>query len=430
LSALRRNLTAALLVGFTLLSSALFARARSTADPVFSQIEAVVQSLSDITGLSEKHSVPYGRMDKRHLRQFLAKRIKKTIRPEEIKADELTLKMFGFVPQDYDLGKSTTKLLIEQAAAFYDYDAKRLFLVEESPISTQITTLAHELSHALADQHFNLEKFLDDKPTSDDENLAHSAVVEGQACWLMLAYNLKQSGRPAEPTAEMLRGVIDSDEAPTDDYPELSEAPLYIKESLLFPYTHGTAFFQAVHKRLDKKAFAAVFQDPPAASSQILHPERYFAHELPTHPALPQVNGLSQDGEISDGTVGEFDHLLLIRQYIGRSAAAELTPHLRGGQFKIDTGAKSQQPVLRYASEWDSPDAAGRFFKLYLRILTGKWDHSKIVQSGATTMAGTGDSGLFVTRLNGTTVTSVEGLTDSAEWMRLRQDENPAPTVH
>ncbi len=76
-------------------------------------------------------------MSKRQLRQFLTKRIKKTLKPEEIYADELALKMFGLVPQDFDLRKSTIDLLTEQAAAFYDYDEKKLFLLEDSSFAAE-----------------------------------------------------------------------------------------------------------------------------------------------------------------------------------------------------------------------------------------------------------------------------------------------------
>src|SRR5581483_7180504 len=170
----RRTLTAVL----ALVASALvFARAKTNANPAFEQIDSIVKTLSQISGLSEKHPVPYGRMNKKQLRQFLTKRIKKTLKPEEIYADELALKMFGLVPQDYDLRKSTIDLLTEQAAAFYDYDEKKLFLLGDSSFTSETTTLAHELSHALADQHFNLDKFMDEMPANDDENLAHTAVV-------------------------------------------------------------------------------------------------------------------------------------------------------------------------------------------------------------------------------------------------------------
>src|SRR5690348_10910374 len=172
-----------LLLSLCALTLLIAGRQKVSSDPAFSQINAIVQSLSGISGLSEEHPVPYGRMSKRQLRQFLTKRIKKTLKPEEIRGDELTLKLFGLVPQDFDLKKSTIELLTEQAAAFYDYDEKKLFLLADSPLESEATTLAHELSHALADQHFDLQRFMEDIPSNDDENLAHTAVVEGEASW-------------------------------------------------------------------------------------------------------------------------------------------------------------------------------------------------------------------------------------------------------
>jgi hypothetical protein len=251
------------------------------------------------------------------LHQFLTKRIKKTLKPDEIRADELSLKMFGLVPPEFDLKKSTIDLLTEQAAAFYDYDEKKLFLLSDSSIEAETTTLAHELSHALADQHFNLENFMEETPSNDDENLAHTAVVEGQASWLMIAYELKRGGQPPVPTEEMLKSVADSGETSMADYPVLKGSPLYIQQSLLFPYSEGTRFFNAVYRKLGKAAFAEVFTHPPVSSAQIIHPEKYFAHEKPSEPALPK---LAPEGkEVTDGSMGEFDHQMLLQQYLGEA---------------------------------------------------------------------------------------------------------------
>ncbi|MBV8072362.1 MAG: hypothetical protein JO270_20840, partial [Acidobacteriaceae bacterium] len=93
----RRTLIAALALT---VSALLFARPHASKNPVFDHINGIVQTLSEITGLSEKHAVPYGWMDKKQLRRFIGKRIKRTLRPEEIHSDELALKMFGLVPQD------------------------------------------------------------------------------------------------------------------------------------------------------------------------------------------------------------------------------------------------------------------------------------------------------------------------------------------
>src|SRR5438876_12311672 len=124
-----RRIVSALLAVTALLCGA---AVRQSDRQVFDQINSIVKSLSGITGLSENHPVQYARISKRQLRQFLTKRIKKTVKPDELYVDELSLKMFGLVPADFDLRRSTIDLLTEQAAAFYDYDKKKLFLLERS----------------------------------------------------------------------------------------------------------------------------------------------------------------------------------------------------------------------------------------------------------------------------------------------------------
>ena len=389
-------------------------------DPAFTQIDSIVKSLSEITGLIEKHPVPYGRMTKRQLRQFLTKRIKKTLRPEEIKADEISLKMFGLVPADFDLKKSTVNLLTEQAAAFYDYDEKKLFLLEDASFAAETTTLAHELSHALADQYFNLKNFMEDTPSNDDENLAHSAVVEGQASWLMIAYELKQSGQKPDPTPDMLKSVADSSETSMADYPVLKNSPLYIQQSLLFPYSEGILFFDAVYRRMGQAGFSAVFKDPPVDSAQIMHPDLYFEHEKPEHPGLPKVKVKNEGKELSEGSMGEFDHLMLLKQYLGAEKSKQLAPHLRGGEFKIVSVGKDHLPMLEYASQWDSPNEAAEFFAAYQKVLEAKWISCVASLKSADVFAGMGDNGHFVTRLTGNVVSSVEGISDESEWQRLK----------
>lgn len=414
----RRIVSAGLAILFGLAAAAC---ANERSEPATDEINAIIRSLSEISGLKEKHPVPCGRMSKRQLRQFLSKRIKKTLQPEEIRSDELVLKLFGLVPQNFDLKKSTVDLLTEQAAAFYDYDEKKLFLLPDSESDAEITTLAHELSHALADQHFDLERFMEDSSLTDDQNLARTAVVEGQASWLMLAYDLKAAGKPPVPTEQMLKSVGDASEASIADYPVLKASPLYIQQSLLFPYAQGTLFFDAVYKRMGKSAFSEVFRHAPADSAQILHPELYFRNVKPTLPQLPKPALKNFKGEIASGSVGEFDHQILLQQYVGAAAAAALAPHLRGGHFRVVVAGRKRSPVLEYASEWDSADSARQFFKAYKRILKAKWKRCDPVADTPALFAGTGDNGYFVSRSEGATVSSVEGIGDGGDWRRLQQ---------
>ena len=194
------------------------------------------------------------------------------------------------------------------------------------------------------------------------------------------------------------------------DYPILKNSPLYIQESLLFPYSQGTIFFDAVFKKMGKDAFSAVFKDPPVDSSQIIHPDKYFNHEKPAKPDLPKISSDMKIKEVTEGTMGEFDHSILLRQYLGEVKAAQISGHLAGGQFKIVNIGKLKHPILIYASQWDSNSSAASYFAAYKKVLHSKWKHLDETSSTTDMLKGTADNGYFETRLTGDRVTSVEGM--------------------
>ena len=138
------------------------------AKSVCSQVPGITAELTAISGMKLRHPVPCAYITKEQINQFLNKRVKEVATPEDERAEELTLKKFGFVPGDFDLAQNTVDLLTEQAAAFYDYNKKKLFITDTTPSDTQEPVLAHELSHALADQNFNLARFIRQGRKSDD----------------------------------------------------------------------------------------------------------------------------------------------------------------------------------------------------------------------------------------------------------------------
>src|SRR5579871_2824093 len=257
--------------------------------PFFAEIGKIEAGLAEITGLHFTHPVPYGVLNKDQLRAFLEQRIKKTLKPDDIRAEELTLKMLGLIPPDFDLRQNTVDLLTEQAAAFYDYNKKKLFVLEGSGGGVEErTALVHELAHALADQHFHLERYIREGARSDDGSTARLAVMEGQATWLMAAYLSKQNGGPAEVPDRMLDLMTESIQSSAREYPVFSKAPLYIRESLVFPYSQGMLFQNAVFRKSGRESFAEVFERAPDSTQQILHPELYLDRQAPRIPPLPR----------------------------------------------------------------------------------------------------------------------------------------------
>jgi hypothetical protein len=387
---------------------------------LFSEIESILNELSRITGLKPLKKVESAVITRDRVKDFLGERLKEELTPEDVHAEELVLKKFGFVPQDFDLAKSTIDLFTEQAAAFYDFRKKKLYVLDSTPGELQKVALVHELAHALADQHFHLDKYIRHGASSDDSSLARLAVMEGQAAWLMSEYTARQQGQSLGNSDTLVETMRRATETSAGSFPVFEAAPLYMRETMLFPYTQGLVFQQAVYRKLGQAGFAEVFKRPPSSVQQVLHPEKYFAHAEPTNPAPPVPADEKSYKMLIDGSVGEFDHAILLRQYVGQREADEISPEWRGGIFKVWESKDRRHAVLGYASDWASAESARRFFRLYRRILESKWKHFEVATLAPDRVTGRGDDGYFVLRLEGSRVTSLEGLPQAVSVMAVR----------
>ena len=374
------------------------------------QVPEISRQLSEITGLPLRRPVPCSFIDKQQVNAFLKQRLKEETTPEDIRAEELTLKKFGLVPADFDLAASTVDLLTEQAAAFYDYHKRKLFLTGATSGESQDTVLAHELAHALADQNFNLARYIKQGRKSDDGSTARLSVMEGQATWLMSEYTARHLGQTLvgnQALAATMAGMTDSG---AGEFPVFQKAPLYLRRSLVFPYTEGMVFQSAVLERDHQRGFAEVFTDAPVSTQQILHPEKYFAKVKPTEPALPNAQLPRGYKGLVSGELGELEHGVLLEQYMGKPEAQEIAPHWRGCRFELRENKKLARVVLLYAVEWDNEASAASYFALYRQVLAKKWKHMTVDAETADRIAGAGDDGRFELRRNGAVVTSVEGM--------------------
>ena len=396
------------------------AAAGAQSDPrakaVCAQVPAIAAQLTRISGLKLRRPVPCDFITTQQVNQFLKKRVSEESNPEDLRAEEITLKKFGLIPQDFDLAKSEVDLLTEQAAAFYDYDRKKLFITDTTDSESQTSVLAHELSHALADQNYNLGRFIKQGRKSDDGSTARLAVMEGQATWLMSEYLARQAGQSlrdsatlAAMMASLAGGDTTSDKA-NGDYPVFDQEPLYLRLTLVFPYTKGMSFQNAVLQRDAQQGFGEVFLHPPVSTQQILHPEKYFDHVQPTQPALPVVHLPRGYKGLVGGELGELEQGILLEQFAGKERAAELAPHWRGCAFELHENKKARRVVLLYAAEWDSEASAREYFSAYAQAMRKKWKAMTVTSQEADALEGTGDDGRFELRRKGAVVTSVEGL--------------------
>lgn len=392
-----------------LLLAAALAAAETADHPLFERIEELTAKLSEITGLEVRRKVPYAMIDRKELRKFLERRIAEEIKDEEIRIEETLLKKFGLVPADFDLKKTTIELYTEQAAAFYDFKRKKLFVLESADTALQEAALTHELAHALADQHFRLARFLDRAGNSDDGALARLAVMEGQASWLMAEMMARATGQSLRTSPELVDLMSRMMGAGGADSPVYDQAPLYIRESLIFPYTSGMKFQQAVLEKLGGRGFLEVFRRPPVSTQQVLHPDKYLNGTGTLAVELPKWNSQGYR-KLAEGSVGEFDYAVLLRQYLDEEATRRIAPAWRAGRYRLFEHKQDGRTVLLQASSWETEQKAGEFFAAYRKVLAGKWKAIEVSRQEGERLAGRGDDGYFWLRRQGRCVYSIEGL--------------------
>ena len=402
-SGLRRSLSAVLLA----VLAAAGLSAQPSGLPTAAEINGVMTALSAITGFRVRRQLPFEMVTREQINRYLQEQIRIMVKPAEIRAEEITLKKFGFVPADFDLRKTTIDLLTEQAAAFYDFHRKKLFISDWAAENMRDEALVHELGHALADQNFPIQRFLARSGDDSEASLARQTIVEGQATWLTLEHAARRVNRTlADPATadQLLRSPPDADDVA---YPVFAGAPLYLKITLIFPYDQGQRFQQALYLKDGKSAFARVFEKPPVSTAQILHPERYFSGEIPVNPVLPKsTRGMKL---IAQGAMGELDQLVFLRQYGSRELAASLAPRLKGASYRVEEPKKGGGATLLYISDWNDEESASRYFEAWQTGDRAKWKNLEVTSQAATLFQGKSEDGYFRVTRAGTRITAEEG---------------------
>jgi hypothetical protein len=361
------------------------------AEELFHSVDEILAFDSKQTGLPIKKEVKRRLTSRDEVVAYLTKHMK----DEDVKRlqrSELVLKKFGLLPREFDMEKLLLDLLREEVAGYYDPKTKTVNLLDWVPLEEQEPVLAHELTHALQDQAIGLDKWMKkgDKdlgeikkdPTPEDiENDeiddAREAVIEGQAQAMMFQYALSPTGRSIADSPDLLESMESETLTGTPSTKVFNDAPIFMKESLTFPYSYGMEFVVKLMANGGKeKAFAGVLANPPHTTRQIMQPETYLSGEKIEPMPLPEFKRDFKDYIKFDiGAMGEFDVAVLIEQYAGKELSKLMCPEWRGGYYyaarpKNDATA----PLgLLYVSRWSSAERAAEFAGIYVRSLAQRY---------------------------------------------------------
>jgi hypothetical protein len=374
------------------------------AEELFHSVDEILHFDSKETGLAIKREVKRKLTSREEVVSYLTKHLKDED-TQRLRRSELVLKKFGLLPRDFNLETFLLALLKEEIAGYYDPKTKTVNLLDWVPIEEQEPVMAHELTHALQDQDINLQKWMKkgDKdlgeirkdPTPEDiENdeidNAREAVVEGQAQAMMFQYVLAPTGHSITKNPALVGAMQDETLTGTPGTKVFNEAPIFLKESLTFPYSYGLDFvIKLMQEGGKEKAFAAVLKNPPHTTRQIMQPETYLSGEkIEPMRVLDFKRDFKDYQKFDIGAMGEFDVAVLMEQYVGRPISKYMYPEWRGGYYyaakpKSAADAGTAPLGLLYLSRWSSADSASQFAGIYAHSLKQRYE--KVEEMGAAT---------------------------------------------
>jgi hypothetical protein len=340
-------------------------------------------------------------------RAYVERRLEATETPEDIQAWQDTCVMLGLIPPDMDLMEVTLKVMEGQVGGFYDPGTDTFYLMQEYAGGVAKIIIAHELTHALDDQWYDIDGTLESLGGNSDAELAYQAVVEGSGVSAMNRWTMAHISELN--LADIAAAQAGSQEA-------MEHVPPVIWKPLLAVYLRGEAFLRRTSSVMNMTMATAkpadvarVFREVPRSMEQILHPKKYWNEEWRDDPIVITVTaGDLPEGwrVVSEDTLGELNLALVLEPFDLRTGmdtknpmgilsvryTGEATEGWGGDRMLLL--AKGAARVLFLATEWDSPQDAAEFFAAVSSLRPGLEAHLKTVAATDTA----GNSGLLLRR--------------------------------
>ena len=356
---------------------------------LFESVDTIFDFAAKDTGMP-KHAVVKRRLvSKADVEKYLTGALAKEEYTQRFAQEELSMKKLGFLPREFNLKEFLVKSSSQQIAGYYDPETKMISLLNWVPSDRQEPILAHELTHALQDQNYDLRKWMkaalkpprsNPKGTAidnDDGAAARKAVVEGQAMVVYVDYLLAPTGRNLVDSPGLIYSMEEPAVKAVADSQMMHDAPMILRESGTFAYNEGLIFEgELLHKGGKEMAFAGAFARPPKNSHEVLQPEAYIKGEKLPPLGMPDLKQLlGEQYEVFDsGGIGQLDVRALLKQYGARKIADDVSSAWQGGAYvtlrRKDKAASTASATtadlaLLYVSRWTTPQAAERFARFY-----------------------------------------------------------------
>jgi hypothetical protein len=280
-------------------------------------------------GLEAKRPIPGVLLDRAALIGRVKAHVARELPPEAIRNEGLALQLFGFIPTEFDYEAAQYSLLEDQLAGYYEPSDQTMYMASDLADDEADATLAHELVHALQDERWDLETRSKYVAGEGDRTEAVSALAEGDATSAMFDV-LISSGGTGHGVAKSALDVPDDVFAAQirdgmNEGPGAS-APRVMRASLAAPYIYGTLFVHALRRRGGWAAVNSAWDAPPTTTEQILHVEKWAAHEKALAVTAPSFATLGPGWKVADvDSEGELGTRLAFEEWMDPTTAARVS---------------------------------------------------------------------------------------------------------
>ena len=340
--------------------------------------DEVLQQMSQITGLAQRTPVKKTLRSREEIRAYVIREMNEDKEPAERYNSARSAEALGLLPKDFDLDNFMVDLLTEQIAGLYDPKTEEFYIADWIAIEDQRMVMAHELTHALQDQHYKIEAWVKAARPNDDAELARESVLEGSAMAAMIDYLLLDKGLSIKDVPDIDPGMMVGD---LGDTPLMKKAPMFLRDSLIFPYLAGLTFSSNILKPNGWSAMPRVFAKPPVSTQQILHPALYKTGKIPAVVTLPEVGNLlgAEYSKLEDNVLGEFGWKEVLKQFLDDDRAMPLAAAWEGDRYQVYEQKRTKHLVLITHIKLSGETQTARFFGQFSEALEKKYpERSKL----------------------------------------------------
>jgi hypothetical protein len=347
--------------------------------------EVAIKTASRLRELPIKKSVSCKLQDKEQVRRYLIDAVTTKMPPERIKREGQVYKMLGFIPEDFDYLKGIIEMYTAQLGGYYDPEAEYYAMASWMPMAMQMPIAIHELTHALQDQHYELDKLIDPGSATSDELMARTALIEGDATAVMLDYTRSLVGQGPISREETTSSFILQNLSGAMLSSSLSKSPAALQAMMLFPYLSGLNFSHAILKSSGYEGIHRAFSRLPRSTEEILHPEKYFAQQrsfqILEDPKPPKGVKLESDTAVFTDTIGEFAVSTLLRAWLSPQQAADAASGWGGDKLVLYQIDDSSKVILLWHTAWDDQKEAQEFFDGFVQAYSVRFSKTPIKTS-------------------------------------------------